>query len=135
MKKSIILVSFIIFVYSCSQKRISIKTSNTKPVETIVKTIEPIAPINTAKQLSKEKVSEAVKQTSIATIDKKELGQVVLGGETYRTKCGQCHDLKEPSLYNEAKWMKVVGWMAPRARLDASEIDNVIAYLSFYAKK
>ena len=144
MKKLVILVASIIFVYSCSQKSTSITTSNAKPVETIVKTIEPKALINESTQLSKEKVSEAVKPTAtasvssavtIATTDKKESGQVVLGGETYRAKCGQCHDLKEPILYNEAKWIKVVGWMAPRARLDASEIDNVIAYLSFNAKK
>jgi cytochrome c5 len=147
MKKIIIAFVAIIFIYSCSQKTTSATTSTAKPAkptEAVVKTVEATTATDVPVAVLKEKVADAVKPVEVAPLsatgavsvaDTKEPGQVVEGGEIYRAKCGKCHELKEPQIYNAAKWVKVVEWMAPRAKLDAAEKDNVTAYVSFHAKK
>jgi cytochrome c5 len=148
MKKIVIVFAAIIFVYGCSQKTTPTTASTAKPTksteEVAIKTAVATVATNVPVAETKEKMTEAEKPLKdgslsvsgvVAVADTKEPGQVVEGGEIYRAKCGKCHDLKDPKEYNATKWVKVVEWMAPRAKLDAREKDNVIAYVSFHAKK
>ncbi len=149
MKKLIIITAGIFILYSCSKKITTTASSpNTnavvsKPAEEIVSNpaVQPttkVQPVDATGKANHPAIAPATANNAKplpVVAEPKEPGQVVLGGETYRVKCSKCHELKDPKDYTEAKWVKLVDWMAPRAKLDATEKDNIIAYVSFHAKK
>ena len=59
----------------------------------------------------------------------------MLGQETYNAKCGKCHGLKVTTDYTVDRWISVMQVMAPKARLDDTEKENVLAYVKANAKK
>lgn len=144
MKKTILICLAIIAMYSCAKKMTPAASapstdkesatvtaatalaSKTKPTE--MKTETPVAPVTS------EAVASIDATTTDATAVKKETTQVVAGKEVFKAKCGRCHELKAPENYTAAKWVKIVDWMAPKAKLDASGKENILAYGSFYAK-
>jgi mono/diheme cytochrome c family protein len=65
----------------------------------------------------------------------RETEQTLAGKSVYKAKCGQCHDFKDPQAYDAARWAKIIDWMAPRAKLDAVQKENVLAYVSLYARR
>ena len=144
MKKILIVATSILILYSCSKKIApTITKAVSKPVEEVVCT-KVLQPTNKVQKVENTNAKDIPAITPAAINDTKPLptvvvpkepAQVALGGEIYRVKCNRCHELKDPEEYNAAKWVKLVEWMAPRAKLDAAEKDNVIAYVSFYAKK
>jgi mono/diheme cytochrome c family protein len=144
MKKTIVIFLTALALYSCAKKMTpatSAPSSNTASAtvaaattaaseskSTEVKTEPTVAPVTT---------EVAINNQAAATDplpEKKETKQVVAGKETFKAKCGRCHDLKPAETYTATKWVKIIDWMAPKAKLDASEKENVLAYVSFYAK-
>jgi mono/diheme cytochrome c family protein len=59
----------------------------------------------------------------------------MLGQATYNAKCGKCHGLKVTTDYTAERWISVMQVMAPKARLDDTEKENVLAYVKANAKK
>jgi PBP1b-binding outer membrane lipoprotein LpoB len=59
----------------------------------------------------------------------------MLGQATYNAKCGKCHGLKIASDYTVDRWISVMQIMAPKAKLDETEKENVLAYVKANAKK
>jgi mono/diheme cytochrome c family protein len=59
----------------------------------------------------------------------------MLGQSTYNAKCGKCHGLKIASDYTVDRWISVMQVMAPKAKLDDTEKENVLAYVKANAKK
>jgi DNA-directed RNA polymerase subunit M/transcription elongation factor TFIIS len=127
MEKIFLISIAIFFTLSCSKKIIqsskvesttqnSVKSPSEKPIESDI--------LSVPSEKSKEIITEVPKESTI----------VAKGKETYKAKCGKCHNLKEPEEYNTLRWVKIIDWMAPKAKLDASEKQNVLAYVSFYAK-
>jgi hypothetical protein len=144
MKKTTLICLAIVVMYSCAKKMTpaasapstdkasATVTVATTPVSeanpTAMKPETPVAPVTTEAAIVTE-----VTATEPITV-KKETKEVVAGKEVFKAKCGRCHELKAPENYTAAKWVKIIDWMAPKAKLDASEKENVLAYGSYYAK-
>jgi cytochrome c5 len=147
MKKLIITTIGISIFFSCAKKNVPTAT-------TVKNSTEVVTSENSGKysspptKISEEGVTKpnpnisattdvapAMAETQTAIVNIKPTEIVLAGEQTYKARCGKCHELKEPQIYNAPKWVKVVEWMGPRAKLDATQKDEVIAYLSFYAKK
>jgi cytochrome c5 len=140
MKKLQVLLLMTIVLYSCAKK-----ITDNKPVpKVIIETPTAKVETNPAKNtaiLESPKNPSIVKDTNamVAEAPKteapKENKLVVEGKGVYEIKCSRCHDLKAPENYNAEKWVKIIDWMGPRAKLDGTEKEAVLAYVSFYAKK
>jgi hypothetical protein len=143
MKKIIYVSILTLFIFSCSR---NLTPSSKKTAE------QPSVPVvqnnsTSTNSLDKPKVGAKIilndpnapvvkNPNALEAIDNpRETPQVLEGKTTYKTKCAKCHDAKDPQSYDAAKWVKVVDWMAPRAKLDANEKANVLAYVTLYAKR
>ncbi len=134
MKKAIVIFLTALALYSCA-KRIA-PTTNAANTASDVKADKITAPAPPPVAES-QPTATAITNEAVALSEpvvKTETKQITAGKETFKAKCGRCHDLKEPETYNAEKWVKIIDWMAPKAKLDASEKENVLAYVSFYAK-
>jgi cytochrome c5 len=130
--KKIIIIFFAAFaLYSCA-KRMTPATSNTAPTSE-AKSATILTPVPVAEAKPAEPTPVDIKPAFEPTI-KKETTEVTVGKETYKAKCGRCHNLKDPENYTAIRWVKIIDWMAPKAQLKTSEKENVLAYVSFYAK-
>ena len=56
------------------------------------------------------------------------------GKTIYESNCNKCHELFNPSKFNEQEWTKYLNWMAPKAKLTDAQKQTVFAYLSYNAK-
>jgi cytochrome c5 len=56
------------------------------------------------------------------------------GEKIYQTSCGRCHDLKNPNEYTVNEWRPIMNRMAPKARLNDDQKNNVLAFLIQNAK-
>jgi mono/diheme cytochrome c family protein len=130
MKKTTIIAVAIITLYSCAKKM--------TPTTNAVKETAVVKPIETPKpeELRTVMIDNTERQQPVEVVAavNKESEMVVAGKEVFKAKCGRCHDLKAPENYTASKWVKIIDWMAPKAKLDASEKENILAYGSFYAK-
>lgn len=52
------------------------------------------------------------------------------GKMLYENNCGKCHKLFEPSAYNKERWVKILNWMAPKAKITEEQKAKVFAYVS-----
>ena len=150
MKKIITALFFMIALYSCAKK---ITGSAAKVVETppqvtnvpLVKDITPNAPsapeppnaIDMASQdASIPPPPPAPLKVDVKPVeDKKKMAMIATGKEVYSVKCSKCHEAHEPKEFNEAKWVKLIDWMGPRAKLEANDKEAVLAYVKANAKK
>jgi cytochrome c5 len=57
------------------------------------------------------------------------------GKQVYYVKCSKCHQAKEPELYTAERWVKIVDWMGPRAKITEIEKENILLYVKALAKK
>jgi len=67
--------------------------------------------------------------------DDKAVSSPPTGKMIYESKCGKCHTLFAPDKYNAKQWRKWVDKMAPKAKLNSSETEDVYQYLSKTTKK
>lgn len=106
MKKTLVVVLIIFFVFACSRKTIPASDTNagTPTIDT-------------------SKMDEAP-----ATI-------IAQGKTIYTTRCNRCHGLKNVSKYTSAHWDNILKRMIPKARLNETEAQLVTAYVKEYAKK
>ena len=111
--------------------------TKTMPVNTLVYPIFPLAPMIIIDTPPTMQAPPAllIKTAEDSIADKKKILLVKNGQELYSVKCTKCHEAVEPKRYNEVKWEKVVDWMGPRAKLEASEKEAILAYVKFNAKK
>jgi mono/diheme cytochrome c family protein len=56
------------------------------------------------------------------------------GERLYRSHCGACHRLRQPSERTRAEWAEAVQKMAPRAHLGDADRPAVLDYLQAHAK-
>jgi hypothetical protein len=104
-----------------------VQEKKVEEVKTIVNanpTAEPLAP---AKRPTIEKTDAAE--------DKKKMLLMAAGKEAFSVKCSKCHELYEPSKFSAVKWEKVIDWMGPRAKLEATDKEAILAYVKNNAKK
>lgn len=144
MKKLNLIIVAVIVLYSCN-KNITPNASK-KAVEQPTAAVVQSSP-ESVQTTGKPKVgtksiltdpnAPVVKTPNAAEVaeNPRETPKVLEGKTIYKTKCGQCHDLKDPQSYDAPKWVKIVDWMAPKAKLDATQKANVLAYVSLYSKR
>ncbi|MDI9310819.1 MAG: hypothetical protein QM535_11440 [Limnohabitans sp.] len=53
------------------------------------------------------------------------------GKTLYENNCGKCHKLYEPSAYGKDRWVKILNWMAPKAKITDEQKAKVFAYVSY----
>lgn len=59
------------------------------------------------------------------------LDELKKGHEVYTTKCNRCHGLKNPTTYSSEQWTKIIGSMAPKAKLDENQKNLLTQYLMY----
>ncbi len=62
--------------------------------------------------------------TQTATADNLAQGKTI-----YENSCGKCHDLPEPTKYDAQKWVGIMNWMAPKAKLTEEQHKLVYDYV------
>jgi mono/diheme cytochrome c family protein len=133
MKKTIVIVLTAFAMYSCAKKMTPTITHTNASEVKVNNPPQPAAP--PLAEANPVMANPTVKAKPIADPTAKiETKEVAAGKETFKAKCGRCHGLKPAEMYTAEKWVKIIDWMAPKAKLDASEKENVLAYVSFYAK-
>ncbi|MGG9970537.1 hypothetical protein ACQ33O_01985 [Ferruginibacter sp. SUN002] len=107
MKKLIVLSILAIAVYSCSKKATPSTTEEKSPAQVENKEA-PSAPV---------------------AID------IAAGKTVYEAKCGRCHALPVTTDFTAVRWVGIMGWMAPKAKLTDIEKANTLAYVQANAKQ
>jgi cytochrome c5 len=154
-KKISAFVVILFVAVSCSKKVTGNKSVEKPPME-----MEPLPPTPEPPAMPEKKIEAATivnantvgenpgvakplemaktptKEDIAATEAKKKLGILMAAGkEAYSVKCTKCHEAFEPTKFNAAKWEKVIDWMGPRAKLEAHEKEEILAYVKNNAKK
>jgi len=60
---------------------------------------------------------------------------IAAGKMTYEANCGKCHGLHATTEYTASRWVGIVSWMAPKAKLSDDQKKNVLAYVQSNAKQ
>ncbi|MEI9959044.1 MAG: hypothetical protein WDM90_22635 [Ferruginibacter sp.] len=121
MKKIFTIVALTVFVWSCSHK--ATPTAAKTPAATASVAATPVVP------------PPAKPETVVPPVPAVDNSAVTQGQTTYTAKCGRCHGLKTTTDFTAERWVGLVESMAPKARLDATEKANVLAYVQANAKK
>jgi len=59
--------------------------------------------------------------------------EITEGQRLYYSKCGNCHGLPEITSESDAKWPKIMDWMAPKAGMDEAQKKKTLQFvLSMY---
>ena len=142
MKKIITAFVLVIAIYGCSKKATGNKSkvAETPPIIAPVPPKKEEAKVAIVPSIKAEPVSPGVPESPMdeevkPVEDKKKMLLVNTGKEVYSVKCSKCHEAHATKEYNEAKWVKIVDWMGPRAKLEANDKEAVLAYVKYNAKK
>lgn len=144
MKKTVSIALLAVFVWGCSHKMApaaggsgsagsaagapaavpaSVKSEGTAPAT-------PAAAAAPVAKLPDEKTGSKTPATPAGTAS-----PAVMGQTTYNAKCGRCHGLKVTTDYTADRWASIIQVMAPKAQLNDTEKENVLAYVRANAKK
>jgi|GEM_PF-659346 len=150
MKKILPVLSLVILVWSCSKKMTPAKSetpSSTNSGNLNSSTTPATLPTSMPKETTTTPVNtgvtgamaSATSPTSGAkVVERPGAGNdaaAIAGQATFNAKCGRCHGLKVASNYTESRWVSIMQVMAVKANLDATEKENVLAYVRANAKK
>lgn len=80
-----------------------------------------------------EKKSETDKVVNNENADKSTM--IAEGEKLYTARCGKCHELHKPEEFTASEWPSILRSMAPKAKLNQSMKDMVMAYVTANAKK
>lgn len=114
MKKTITIVTLALLVFACSRK-----TTNTAQTTTTT-------PATTTE--ASASASETAGNTEHASLV--EQGKIV-----YTTRCNRCHGLKDVTAFTTTRWDGILKNMIPKAKLDATQAQQVTAYVMENARK
>ncbi len=115
MRQTFILITTCFIITACSKK--TIPTTAVKKEETPAVTVLP--PVVTP---------------PVATTGRINMPLINKGKVVFETNCNKCHDLNKPADFTQQRWMGIIRWMAPKAKLTNEQKDQVLAYVQFYAK-
>ncbi len=57
------------------------------------------------------------------------LAELQQGHDLFQNKCGKCHKLPNPAKHSKDEWTKILGKMAPKAKLSTEQSDLVYKYV------
>jgi len=66
---------------------------------------------------------------NVNKVETASLAELQQGHDLYLNNCGKCHKLYKPDSRSNESWKKVLGFMAPKAKLDQSQSDLIYKYL------
>lgn len=55
---------------------------------------------------------------------------IAQGKEIFEGNCGKCHDLPNPTKFTDEKWVGIMNWMAPKAKLDNNQKALAFTYVT-----
>ena len=67
--------------------------------------------------------------SNVNKVEPASLAELQQGHDLFMNKCGKCHKLPKPGSRNGQDWKKVLGKMAPKAKLSADQSELVYKYL------
>ena len=79
-------------------------------------------------------VKSEVKTEAPGEAGKLNMAYLNAGQKVYESSCGKCHDLKKPDTYTQERWVGLVNWMAPKAKVTDEEKAKVLADVRMNAK-
>lgn len=141
MKKTTLILTLAVVVFSCSRKSLPAASAGSSPSGNSGTVISGNAPAAASSGSATSAASTpavlpaegtgAKTPASPSTTSSPE----VQGMATFNSKCGKCHGLKPASDYTADRWANIMQVMAPKARLTDTEKENVLAYVRANAKK
>ena len=73
---------------------------------------------------------------SVTDTDHSSVSSSVLPGRyIYQSKCGTCHGLKNITSYTASQWNEILHAMAPKAKLNEMEKQQLIAFIGDQVKE
>ena len=84
---------------------------------------------------SVEKKQPETEQKVVAQAPATNGAQIADGGKIYEARCGKCHELHKPDEFTASEWPDILRSMAPKAKLNQSMKEMVMAYVTANAKK
>ena len=117
-----------IVIAACNNKMAPNKSGNTTKAQQDAKTQQDIKTVNTTTVAD----TAAAINTNAAVTNN--LPMADLGKTVFTSRCGRCHELKNPGNWNATQWDGILKSMAPKAKLNADETNQVLAYVKANAK-
>lgn len=75
--------------------------------------------------------SQTPKSSTSTTANLPATAENLAQGKTiYENNCGKCHALPNPAKYTDEKWVGIMNWMAPKAKLDDNQKALAFAYVT-----
>jgi cytochrome c5 len=140
MKKVFTILSLTVLVWSCTKKMTPAKSetpSSNIGSASATNNNSPASMSNTANATAPAPTSDvaAAKTLPPAAVTKPEEASLIAGQKTFNAKCQRCHGLKVPGEYTDLRWVQIMQVMSIKANLDATEKENVLAFVRANAKK
>lgn len=89
-----------------------------------VKTETSTTTTTSSNGLGEKELSAAQKKWADVKLENLKAGQLI-----YTTKCTKCHGANKITNYTEAQWEKLIAAMAPNAKLNTTETDDLTKYI------
>jgi len=68
-------------------------------------------------------------EANVNKVETASLSQLQQGHELYASNCGKCHKLPKIDNRTNESWKKVIGFMAPKAKLNTDQADLIYKYI------
>jgi hypothetical protein len=68
-------------------------------------------------------------EKNVNKVETASLAELQQGHDLFQNKCGKCHKLPKPGSHSKDEWVKILGKMAPKAKLNTDESALVFKYV------
>ena len=68
-------------------------------------------------------------EANVNKVEPASLAELQQGHDLFKNKCGKCHKLPKPVSHSKDEWVKILGKMAPKAKLDTDQANLVFKYV------
>lgn len=96
--------------------------------------VKPEATTSIPLPIPQEKYTPKDTVTATVPLNRVNAPLIAAGKKVYEASCNRCHGLFSPNEFTQERWVGLVNWMAPKARLSDEEKAQVLAYVQRNAK-
>ncbi len=120
MKTKLIILAFLLLLFSCATKSVVTDTSNTSaPSE--IKVVQEVVPVeNTIVPETKPVMRNVVMLTS----------ELYESKNLYENSCNKCHKLYSPNEFRKEQWQVILKRMQKNTKLDDPQIAGIQDYIN-----
>jgi len=68
-------------------------------------------------------------EANVNKVEPASLAELQQGHDLYQNHCGKCHKLAKPGSHSRDEWTKILGKMAPKAKISTEQSDLVYKYV------